>query len=161
MINVGINGFGRIGRCLARHIMSQRNDMQIVQINATGGGEINTHLLKYDSVHGRYTGSIHEPLIWTEERDIAKIKWHGVDVVFECTGAFNNGIECMHHTINGAKKVVISAPAKDCKRTVVYGVNHLDIKSFVNILDNLKEGKEVHIGPQNKKRKGAEPIGSA
>lgn len=136
MISIGINGFGRIGRCVARHIMEQRNDMQVVQINATGGRETNMHLLKYDSVHGRYTGPIHEPIIWTEERDIEKIRWKGVDVVLECTGAYNNGLQCINHTINGAKKVVISAPAKDCKRTIVYGVNHLDILPTEHVVSN-------------------------
>ena len=136
MISIGINGFGRIGRCVARHIMEQRNDMQVVQINATGGRETNMHLLKYDSVHGRYTGPIHEPIIWTEERDIEKIQWKGVDVVLECTGAYNNGLQCINHTINGAKKVVISAPAKDCKRTIVYGVNHLDILPTEHVVSN-------------------------
>jgi len=136
MITVGINGFGRIGRCVARHIMSQRNDMQIVQINASGGEETNMHLLEYDTVHGTYKGPIHEPILWTEERDIEQLKWHGVDVVLECTGAYNNGLKCLNHTLNGAKKVVISAPAADVKRTVVYGVNHQDITSSENIVSN-------------------------
>ena len=81
MISIGINGFGRIGRCVARHIMNDRKDMQIVQINATGGRETNMHLLKYDSVHGRYTGTLQEPEFWTEERDLEHIKWQNVDVV--------------------------------------------------------------------------------
>ena len=136
MISVGINGFGRIGRCVARHIMSERNDMQIVQINASGGKETNMHLLKYDTVHGRYHGAIHEPMLWTEERDMKELKWHNVDVVLECTGAYNNGIQCMHHTINGAKKVVISAPATEVKRTVVYGVNHTDILKHEHVVSN-------------------------
>ena len=136
MISVGINGFGRIGRCVARHIMSQRNDMQIVQINASGGKETNMHLLKYDSVHGRYDGAIHEPILWTEERDIAELKWYEVDVVLECTGAFNDGIKCINHNINGAKKVVISAPATNVKRTVVYGVNHQDILKHEHVVSN-------------------------
>ena len=136
MITIGINGFGRIGRCVARHIMSERNDMQIVQINASGGEETNMHLLKYDTVHGTYKGPIHEPIAWSDERDIELLKWHGVDVVLECTGAYNNGLKCINHTINGAKKVVISAPATDVKRTVVYGVNHQDITSSENIVSN-------------------------
>lgn len=136
MITVGINGLGRIGRCVSRHIMSERNDLQIVQINATGGRDTNMHLLKYDSVHGRYHGPIHEPILWTEERDIEKIEWKNVDVVLECTGAYNNGIKCLNHTVNGAKKVVISAPAKECKRTVVYGVNHEEIKSSDRVISN-------------------------
>ena len=106
MINVGINGFGRIGRCVTRHIMSERNDMQIVQINATGGREKNMHLLKYDSVHGRYQGAIHEPILWTEERDIKKLRWLGVDVVLECTGAYNNGLE----TSLGIKRYALKLP---------------------------------------------------
>tara|TARA_R110002167_G_scaffold114260_2_gene287858 strand:- start:175 stop:1140 length:966 start_codon:yes stop_codon:yes gene_type:complete len=136
MISIGINGFGRIGRCVARHIMNDRKDMQIVQINATGGRETNMHLLKYDSVHGRYTGTLQEPEFWTEERDLEHIKWQNVDVVLECTGAHNNGIKCINHIVNGAKKVVISAPARDCKRTVVYGVNHTDIEKTDNIVSN-------------------------
>ena len=136
MISIGINGFGRIGRCVARHIMDQRSDMQIVQINATGGRDTNMHLLKYDSVHGRYNGAIHDPILWTEERDISQIKWDNVDVVLEYTGAYNNGVQCIHHTINGAKKVVISAPADDCKRTIVYGVNHKDIDKNDRIVSN-------------------------
>ena len=136
MIRIGINGFGRIGRCVTRHIMNDRNDMQIVQINATGGEETNMHLLKYDSVHGRYRGHIQQDIIWTEERDIEKIKWQDVDVVLECTGAYNNGLKCINHTINGARKVVISAPAKDCKRTVVYGVNHTDITKSEHVVSN-------------------------
>lgn len=136
MISIGINGFGRIGRCVARHIMSERNDMQIVQINASGGEETNMHLLKYDTVHGTYKGPIHEPIAWSDERDIELLKWHGVDVVLECTGAYNNGLKCLNHTLNGAKKVVISAPAADVKRTVVYGVNHQDITSSENIVSN-------------------------
>ena len=136
MIRIGINGFGRIGRCVTRHIMDERSDMQIVQINATGGEETNMHLLKYDSVHGRYRGHIQQDIIWTEERDIEKIKWQDVDVVLECTGAYNNGLKCINHTINGAKKVVISAPADDCKRTVVYGVNHTDITKSEHVVSN-------------------------
>lgn len=136
MIRIGVNGFGRIGRCVTRHIMNDRNDMEVVQINATGGEETNMHLLKYDSVHGRYLGNIQQDIIWTEERDIQKIKWQDIDVVLECTGAYNNGLQCINHTINGARKVVISAPAKDCKRTVVYGVNHTDINRTEHVVSN-------------------------
>ena len=136
MIKVGINGFGRIGRCLARHIMSERNDMELVQINASGGTDTNMHLLKYDSVHGRYTGPIHEPIIWSQERDIRLIKWYDVDIVFECTGAFRDGHACEHHITGGADKVVISSPAKNVDRTVVYGVNHTSIEINDQIISN-------------------------
>jgi len=135
-MKVGINGFGRIGRCLSRHIMSERSDMELVQINASGGQETNLHLLKYDSVHGRYTGPIHEPIMWSEERDIRLIKWWDVDVVFECTGAFNDGNICDHHLSGGAQKVIISAPAKNVDRTVVYGVNHHKVEFNDHIVSN-------------------------
>ena len=136
MIKVGINGFGRIGRCLARHIMSERSDMELVQINASGGTDTNMHLLKYDSVHGRYTGPIHEPIIWSQERDIRLIKCYDVDVVFECTGAFRDGHVCEHHITGGVDKVVISSPAKNVDRTVVYGVNHSSIEINDQIISN-------------------------
>ncbi len=135
-MKVGINGFGRIGRCLARYIMSERSDMTLVQVNASGGEATNMHLLKYDSVHGRYQGPIHEPIIWSQERDIRFIKWYDVDVVFECTGAFNDGLICKHHLDGGAKSVIISAPAKNVDRTVVYGVNHNDITADEKIISN-------------------------
>lgn len=136
MIRIGINGFGRIGRCVTRHIMNDRSDMEIVQINATGGESTNMHLLKYDSIHGRYTGPVNDTIIWTEEREIENIKWNDVDVVLECTGAYNNGLKCVHHTVNGAKKVIISAPAEDCKKTVVYGVNHTELTKNDRIVSN-------------------------
>ncbi len=136
MIRIGINGFGRIGRCVTRHIMDQRSDMQIVQINATGGESTNLHLLKYDSIHGRYRGTVTQGILWTEERDISKLKWDDVDVVLECTGAYNNGLQCVHHTVNGAKRVIISAPADECKKTVVYGVNHKTLTKNDRIISN-------------------------
>jgi glyceraldehyde 3-phosphate dehydrogenase len=136
MIRIGINGFGRIGRCVTRHIISDRRDMQIVQINATGSVETNTHLLKYDSVHGRYTGNLQEDIIWTAERDIELLKWDNVDVVLECTGSYNNGVQCINHTINGARNVIISAPAENCKKTIVYGVNHNEMTSADHIVSN-------------------------
>ena len=136
MIKVGINGFGRIGRCIARHIMHDRTDMQIVQINASGTEETNLHLLKYDSVHGRYHGQIHEPILWTQERDIRLIKWYNVDVVFECTGSFNDGNTCEHHLSGGAQKVIISSPAKNVDKTIVYGVNHKTLTISDNIISN-------------------------
>jgi glyceraldehyde 3-phosphate dehydrogenase len=136
MIKIGINGFGRIGRCVARHIMSERTDMQITQINASGGEHTNMHLLTYDSVHGRYTGPVQENILWTEERDIDKLMWRDVDIVLECTGAFNDGHVAVRHTHNGAKKVLISAPAKNVDRTVVYGVNHKKLTADDLVVSN-------------------------
>lgn len=139
MIRIGINGFGRIGRCVTRHIMNERSfgdDMQIVQINASGGEKTNMHLLKYDTVHGRYTGPVHDDILWTEERDINKLIWRDCDVVLECTGAYNDGEVAARHTRNGANKVLISAPAKNVDCTVVYGVNHDKIKPTDTLISN-------------------------
>ena len=135
-MKVGINGFGRIGRCVTRHIIDERPDIEIVKINATGDKEINTHLLNYDSVHGRWKGEISDIVEWSYTRDINNLDWRGVDVVLECTGAFNDGEKAYKHIENGAKKVVISAPAKNVDRTVVYGVNHQDILPSDMVVSN-------------------------
>ena len=133
-MKVGINGFGRIGRCVTRHIIDDRPDIEIVKVNATGDIDTNMHLLKYDSVHGRWKGNL--DCEWSHSRDIEKLDWRDCDVVLECTGAFNDGKKAQAHINNGAKKVVISAPAKNVDRTVVYGVNHQDILPTDNIISN-------------------------
>jgi glyceraldehyde 3-phosphate dehydrogenase len=133
-MKVGINGFGRIGRCVTRHIIDDRPDIEIVKINASGDVDTNMHLLKYDSVHGRWKGEL--DCEWSHTRDIDQLDWTGCDVVMECTGAFNDGKKSYKHIENGAKKVVISAPAKNVDRTVVYGVNHQDILPSDSIISN-------------------------
>ena len=133
-MKVGINGFGRIGRCVTRHIIDDRPDIEIVKINASGDVDTNMHLLKYDSVHGRWKGEL--DCEWSHNRDIDQLDWTGCDVVMECTGAFNDGKKSYKHIENGAKKVVISAPAKNVDRTVVYGVNHQDILPSDSIISN-------------------------
>ena len=133
-MKVGINGFGRIGRCVTRHIIDDRPDIEIVKINATGDIDTNMHLLKYDSVHGRWKGDL--DCEWSHSRDIQQLDWRDCDVVLECTGAFNDGKKAQAHIDNGASKVVISAPAKNVDRTVVYGVNHQDILPTDNIVSN-------------------------
>ena len=135
-MKVGINGFGRIGRCVTRHIIDERPDIEIVKINATGNKEINTHLLNYDSVHGRWKGEVSDITEWSFTRNINECDWDGVDVVLECTGSFTDGLMAQTHLDNGAKKVIISAPAKNVDRTVVYGVNHQDILPTDNIISN-------------------------
>ena len=92
------------------------------------------HLLKYDSVHGRWKGDV--DCGWSHSRDINELDWTGCDVVLECTGAFNDGNIAKTHIENGAKKVVISAPAKNVDRTVVYGVNHQDILPSDMVVSN-------------------------
>ena len=133
-MKVGINGFGRIGRCVTRHIIDDRPDIEIVKVNATGDIDTNMHLLKYDSVHGRWKGDL--DCEWSNSRDIQQLDWRDCDVVLECTGAFNDGKKAQAHIDNGASKVVISAPAKNVDRTVVYGVNHRDILPTDNIVSN-------------------------
>jgi len=134
-IKVGINGFGRIGRCTFSHIAaSGREDIEVVRINATGPLETAAHLLKYDSVHGRFPGEVtagdgtldlgRGPVDVMSSYNLDDLDWSGCDVVLECTGKFNDGKDAQRHIENGAKRVLISAPAKNVDRTVVYGVNH-------------------------------------
>ena len=134
-ITIGINGFGRIGRCTLAHIAeAARNDVQVVAINATGPIETNAHLLKYDSVHGRFPGTIRVqgntldlgrgPIRVMSTYNPEDLDWSGVDVVLECTGQFNDRDKAAVHLTRGAKRVLVSAPAKRVDKTVVYGVNH-------------------------------------
>lgn len=138
-ITVGINGFGRIGRCTLAHIAeSARNDVQVVAINATGPIETNAHLLKYDSVHGRFPGVVkvdgnsldlgRGPIRVMSTYNPDDLDWEGVDVVLECTGKFNDRDKAAVHLGRGAKRVLVSAPAKNADKTVVYGVNHRQLQ---------------------------------
>ena len=134
-IKVGINGFGRIGRCTMSHIAaSGRDDIEVVKINATGPLATAAHLIKYDSVHGRFPGeiSVDNGYLNLGQNDIEvmstyhleELDWSGCDVVLECTGQFNDGNKAKVHLEQGAKRVLLSAPGKNVDRTVVYGVNH-------------------------------------
>ena len=146
-VRVGINGFGRIGRCTLAHIAeSARNDVEVVKINATGPIETNAHLIRYDSVHGRFGGNVkvdgntmdlgRGPIEMFSTYDPRELDWSGVDVVLECTGKFNDGVKSAVHLEQGAKKVLISAPAKNVDRTVVYGVNHRDMLANERMISN-------------------------
>lgn len=146
-IRLGINGFGRIGRCTLAHIAeAARNDVEVVKINATGPIETNAHLLKYDSVHGRFGGNIRVdgdtmdlgrgPIKVMSTYDPQELDWDGVDVVLECTGKFNDGLKSAVHLERGAKKVLISAPATNVDRTVVYGVNHREMLADERMISN-------------------------
>jgi len=134
-LKVAINGFGRIGRSATRMIAeSYGGRIELVAINASGGAEANAHLLKYDSVHGRFPGTVApvgehlmingQSVHLSGERDPVRLDWGGVDLVLECTGAFNNKDAAMAHINRGAKRVICSAPAKGADKTVVFGVNH-------------------------------------
>jgi len=146
-VTLGINGFGRIGRCTLAHIAeAARNDVQVVKINATGPIETNAHLLKYDSVHGRFGSPVtvsgntldlgRGPIDVMSTYDPTELDWTGCDVVLECTGKFNDGEKAGVHLNQGAKKVLISAPAKNVDRTVVYGVNHRDMRADERMISN-------------------------
>ena len=146
-VTVGINGFGRIGRATLAHIAeSARNDVQVVKINASGPIETNAHLLRYDSVHGRFPGEVtvkgdtmdlgRGPMKVFSTYDPTELDWEGVDVVLECTGKFNDGGKSKVHLDRGAKKVLISAPATNVDKTIVYGVNHRDLLPEMNMVSN-------------------------
>ncbi len=146
-ITVGINGFGRIGRCTLAHIAeSTRNDIKVVKVNATGPLETSAHLMKYDSVHGRFPGEItlgentmdlgRGPMEMSSTYDMTELDWDGVDVVLECTGKFNDGLLARTHLERGAGKVLLSAPGKNVDRTVVYGVNHDDLRPEERMISN-------------------------
>jgi glyceraldehyde 3-phosphate dehydrogenase len=146
-VTVGINGFGRIGRCTLAHIAeSARNDVQVFKINATGPLETSAHLLRYDSVHGRFPGEVkvsgdtmdlgRGPMQMFSTYNPEELDWSGCDVVLECTGNFNDGKKSAIHLERGAKKVLISAPASNVQRTVVYGVNHRSLTAEDNMVSN-------------------------
>lgn len=146
-IKLGINGFGRIGRCTLAHIAEAGlNEVEVVKINATGPIDTNAHLLKYDSVHGRFGGQVRVegdtldlgqgPIKVQSTYEMDELDWDGVDVVLECTGQFNDGLKANKHLDRGAKKVLISAPAKNVDRTVVYGVNHRDLLAEEKMISN-------------------------
>lgn len=134
-IRVGINGFGRIGRCVVR-LGVNREDIEFVAVNDITDARTLAHLLKYDSVHGPFPGEVRaegdrlivqgKSLRVFAERDPARLPWGelGVDVVMECTGLFRSREAASKHLEAGAKKVIISAPAKNPDLTVVMGVNH-------------------------------------
>ena len=146
-VTIGINGFGRIGRCTLAHITeAARNDVQVVKINATGPIETNAHLLKYDSVHGRFGSPVkvsgntmdlgRGPIEVMSTYNPEELDWSGCDVVLECTGKFNDGQKSAIHLDRGAKKVLISAPATNVQRTVVYGVNHRQLLADDRMVSN-------------------------
>ena len=133
-VKVAINGFGRIGRNVLRAIIeSGRTDIEVVAINDLGPVETNAHLLRFDSVHGRFPATVtttettidvgRGPMQVTAIRNPADLPWSDVDVVLECTGIFTSKEACQAHLDNGSSRVLISAPGKDADKTIVFGVN--------------------------------------
>ena len=146
-VTVAINGFGRIGRNVLRGIIeSGRTDIEVVAINDLGPVETNAHLLKYDSVHGRFPVDVtttetsidvgRGPMRVTAIRNPADLPWADVDVVLECTGIFTSKEKCQPHLENGSSRVLISAPGKDADKTIVYGVNHDQLTSDDIVVSN-------------------------
>ena len=144
---LGINGFGRIGRAtLTSIIENARNDVIVSKINAPGPIETNAHLLRYDSVHGRFAGKVEVcdnnidlgrgPIEVSSSYNAEELDWSGCDVVMECTGKFTTYDKALTHVKNGAKSVLISAPAKDVDRTVIFGVNDHEISRKDLIISN-------------------------
>lgn len=152
-VKVAINGFGRIGRNVLRAIVeSGRTDIEVVAINDLGPVETNAHLLRYDSVHGRFPAQVtttadsidvgRGPIRVTAERDPAKLPWGDVDVALECTGIFTDGQKAKIHLENGSKLVLVSAPVSGewstdrALKTIVYGVNHETLESGDHVVSN-------------------------
>ena len=135
-VRVGINGFGRIGRNFFRAVLASKADIEVVAVNDLVDNKTLAHLLRYDSILGRYPGEVSatETDITVDgrsfrgfaERDLAALKWAdvGADIVVESTGLFTDATKAKQHVDNGARKVIISAPAKNEDVTVVMGVNH-------------------------------------
>ncbi len=148
-IRIAINGFGRIGRNIVRAIHeSGRTDIDIVGVNDLGPVETNAHLLRYDSVHGRFPHEVtvegdaikigKEKFKVTAIKDPAQLPWKelGVDIALECTGIFTSKEKASAHLDAGAKRVIVSAPADGADLTVVYGVNHHELKKEHMVISN-------------------------
>ena len=146
-VKVGINGFGRIGRNVLRGILeAERKDIEVIAINDLGPVETNAHLLQFDSVHGRFPGTVDVveggidagsgTILVTAEKDPSKLPWDNVDIALECTGIFTDRDKAALHLQNGAKRVLVSAPASGADKTVVYGVNHDSLTSDHLVVSN-------------------------
>jgi glyceraldehyde 3-phosphate dehydrogenase len=148
-VRVAINGFGRIGRLVLRSIVEHgRTDIEVVAINDLGPVETNAHLLRYDSVHGRFPGTVtvdgdtidlgKGKIKVTAIRNPAELphKDLDVDIAFECTGLFTTKEKASAHLTAGAKRVLVSAPCTDADKTIVYGVNHATLTASDLVVSN-------------------------
>ncbi len=147
MTKIGINGFGRIGR-LAFRAAAGRKDIEIVGINDLVDPEYMAYMLKYDSTHGKFEGTVEvkdghlvvngKTIRVTAEKDPANLKWNevGADIIIESTGLFLTKVDAQKHITAGAKRVIMSAPAKDDTPTFVMGVNHKSLKADQTIISN-------------------------
>src|ERR1700744_4162154 len=148
-VRVAINGFGRIGRLVLRSIAEHaRRDIEVVAINDLGPVETNAHLLRYDSVHGRFPGTVTTGEDWmdvglgqmkvTAIRNPAELphKDLGVDIALECPGIFTPRDKAAAHLEAGAKRVLVSAPCDGADKTIVYGVNHETLTANDTVVSN-------------------------
>jgi glyceraldehyde 3-phosphate dehydrogenase len=146
-VNVAINGFGRIGRNILRAIVeSGRTDIRVVAINDLGPVETNAHLMRFDSVHGRFPGTVTTGEDWidagqgrikvTAVRNPEDLPWGDVDIALECTGIFTARDKAALHLKNGSKRVLVSAPAEGADKTIVYGVNHDTLTPADTVVSN-------------------------
>ena len=149
-VRVAINGFGRIGRNILRAVVEagRENDIEVLAVNDLAPVETNAHLLRYDSVHGRFPGEVtvkgdtincgNGPIKVTALKDPAQLPWKelGIDVALECTGIFTSKDKASAHLTAGAKRVLISAPAEGVDLTVVYGVNHDKLTKANTVVSN-------------------------
>jgi glyceraldehyde 3-phosphate dehydrogenase len=146
-VRVAINGFGRIGRNVLRAIIeSGRTDIEVVAINDLGPVETNAHLIRFDSVHGRFPGSVtvngdfidvgRGPIKVTAIRDPKDLPWQGVDIALECTGIFTAREKAALHLQNGSRRVLVSAPSEGADKTIVFGVNHKTLTAGDLVVSN-------------------------
>ncbi len=146
-VRIAINGFGRIGRGVLRALIENgAGNVEVVAINDLSPPETIAHLLKYDSVHGRLKSDVRveedrllvgsQSIRLTAIRNPADLPWQDVDVAYECTGLFTDRDKAALHLQNGSKRVLISAPGKDADRTIVFGVNHMDLTADDVIVSN-------------------------
>ncbi len=146
-VKVAINGFGRIGRNVLRSIVERgRTDIEVVAINDLGPVETNAHLLRYDSVHGRFPSDVSSGEDWidagqgrirvTSIKDPKELPWSDIDVALECTGIFTSREKAALHLENGSGRVLVSAPCSEAHKTIVYGVNHDSLTAEDKVVSN-------------------------
>ncbi|MEE2770550.1 MAG: type I glyceraldehyde-3-phosphate dehydrogenase [Pseudomonadota bacterium] len=173
MIRFGINGFGRIGRCIVRLWLEDKKlqeKMTLVQINSPSGGQVGAHLLKYDSIHGVAPNQVEwqapqlildgKKVLYTTEKSLESMAWDDVDIVLECSGRYKDRETLSVYLSKGVKKVLLSSPGQSMDKTIVYGVNHAalsiedDIVSAAScttnclapILDVVMQSREIISG---------------
>ena len=146
-VRVGINGFGRIGRNILRAIIeNKRTDISVVAINDLGPVATSAHLLKFDSIHGKFPNKITVtedtidvgtgPIRVTAIGNPEELPWNDIDIAFECTGIFNEKEIASKHLKNGSKRVLVSAPCKNADKTIVFGVNHKTLSKNDLVVSN-------------------------